>query len=118
MVSLDEWKRWRGGLPALALADVPGQRKPRPALRAELTAAQGGLCALCLTGGLVLVLDHEHSTGLARGMLCRPCNTREGITEPGADPVTDAYRSDPPAAGSGWGWTYPQPGRPAHPAGR
>jgi hypothetical protein len=43
-------------------------------------AAQGGLCALCgepiETGKAVL--DHDHKTGLIRGVLHRGCNALEG----------------------------------------
>jgi len=45
----------------------------------EITA-QGGLCALCgepiETGKAVL--DHDHKTGLIRGVLHRGCNALEG----------------------------------------
>ena len=43
-------------------------------------ASQGGLCALCSepieTGKAVL--DHDHKTGLIRGVLHRGCNALEG----------------------------------------
>jgi len=44
----------------------------------EMVEAQSGLCAIC--GGLprgrsnVLVVDHCHTTGVIRGLLCHPCN--------------------------------------------
>jgi hypothetical protein len=43
-------------------------------------AAQGGLCALCgetIEAGKA-VLDHDHKSGLIRGVLHRGCNALEG----------------------------------------
>lgn len=43
---------------------------------ARLLAAQGGHCALCQNGPKTrrLHVDHEHSTGYVRGLLCHRCN--------------------------------------------
>lgn len=43
---------------------------------ADLIAGQGGVCAICgddLTDRTPHV-DHDHATGLVRGVLCPPCN--------------------------------------------
>jgi hypothetical protein len=72
--------------------------------RAALTAMQDGRCAICGTEG-PLHADHDHDTGLLRGMLCQSCNNREGRA--GADPRLDAYRASPPAAGLLWLWELP-----------
>lgn len=34
---------------------------------------QGGLCAICRNRPAT-EMDHDHSTGILRGILCRPCN--------------------------------------------
>lgn len=50
-----------------------------------LAASQGGLCAICRRpphggkNGQVLHVDHDHETGVVRGLLCGPCNTALGL---------------------------------------
>jgi hypothetical protein len=47
----------------------------------RLYEAQGGVCALCqvATGkARRLSVDHDHTTGEVRGILCRPCNDMLG----------------------------------------
>lgn len=44
----------------------------------KLKAYQFNLCAICLSSAPTC-LDHDHSTGLARGLLCTPCNTGLGM---------------------------------------
>lgn len=60
----------------------------------DLKAWQLGRCALC---GLMsdLESDHDHATGLVRGLVCSSCNTLE--TASGAPPVVALYRQRPPA---------------------
>lgn len=60
--------------------DVPAFKFWEPPARPDTTMAQwqDGRCALC---GFreQLVKDHCHNTGLVRGLICRSCNTTEGV---------------------------------------
>lgn len=64
-----------------------------------LQAWQAGRCAVC--GGLLagmgqrLVDDHDHETGLIRGLLCNPCNVSEGR---GNSLTIQRYRERNPAS--------------------
>lgn len=54
-----------------------------PRARILLAQKQGGRCAICGTALSTLAdkdacLDHDHKTGLVRGVLCRNCNGIEG----------------------------------------
>lgn len=40
---------------------------------------QDGSCAICKTEKDVLCVDHDHSTGDIRGLLCSPCNRAIGL---------------------------------------
>lgn len=48
---------------------------------------QGGVCAICKrTRGIrKLHVDHDHDTGIVRGLLCHACNTALGLL--GEDPA-------------------------------
>ena len=55
-----------------------------PESYASLLAAQGGGCAICgatkanKTDTRRLAVDHDHSSGRVRGLLCTPCNRTLG----------------------------------------
>lgn len=52
-----------------------------PGEYAQIKAAQGGKCFICqrATGASkALAVDHDHTTGYVRGLLCGPCNQTVG----------------------------------------
>ena len=62
--------------------------------RADLEALfnkQGGKCAICRRPGTYgrtrggLGVDHNHATGMVRGLLCYSCNTALGLTRDSLD---------------------------------
>lgn len=54
-------------------------RSPAGRAGALLVWWQAGRCALCAETRMRLVEDHDHVSGLVRGLLCHGCNTREGL---------------------------------------
>ena len=59
--------------------------------------AQGGCCAICgkeprdNTGNMRLVVDHCHTTGKIRGLLCKLCNCSIGFLNDDVNLVFKAY---------------------------
>jgi hypothetical protein len=91
-----------------------------PEKRDRLYVLQGGKCGACRIPGLPrtagtrkgkLFLDHDHYTGLVRGLLCRSCNQCDGIMGSrllsGDYPHITAYLASPPAAALDWLWDFP-----------
>lgn len=67
----------------------------------DLYAYQGGACYICgwATGkSRRLTVDHDHKTGLVRGLLCRPCNTYLGVIRDSIEAAERlvAFLKDPP----------------------
>lgn len=44
----------------------------------EMLIGQGGRCAVCCEQLINVHLDHDHSSGQVRGLLCPSCNLAEG----------------------------------------
>ncbi|MGW2048518.1 endonuclease domain-containing protein [Streptomyces sp. NPDC001858] len=94
---------WAPEIPLDRIADEYGwsaddftprfRERDEQALRVALAAWHGRRCAVCGFHGLRLVDDHDHDTGLIRGLLCRSCNGRE----PPDDGLFRKYRDRPPA---------------------
>lgn len=61
--------------------------------RSAFRAWHSGRCAVCGYRDARLVDDHDHETGLIRGLLCRSCNGRE----PYDDGLFRKYRERPSA---------------------
>ena len=73
-----------------------------PGWYGRLYLHQGKVCAICRrsTGATRrLSVDHDHKTGLVRGLLCRPCNDFLGWIrdDPGAGAMLTRYLIRPPA---------------------
>jgi hypothetical protein len=47
----------------------------------QMNSTQGGVCAICggTSKGRPLDVDHDHSTGAVRSLLCRKCNLALGF---------------------------------------
>ncbi len=90
-----------------------------------LNERQGGRCAGCLqefdlsTVPVEYYVDHDHATGLIRGILCRGCNFALGSASDAAATLRRlaGYIESPPMADLGLyapGFDAPDDNRPAH----
>lgn len=83
------------GIPACHVWQIPNGPTPTHlSATAAIRAWQDGACAACGAVRIRLLVDHDHRTGLIRGLLCPSCNTAEGV---GNSPTLAAYRERPPA---------------------
>ena len=75
----------------------------------KLVAEMGECCAICGAerecGGKRLAIDHCHTTGAVRGLLCGNCNLAIGLLQDDTDVMANAiaYVTAPPAAHLGFG---------------
>jgi hypothetical protein len=64
----------------------------------QVLKAQGGVCAICKKRNnkkgkpLLLAVDHCHTTGLVRGLLCWPCNKGIAVFQDKAASLYNAYK--------------------------
>jgi len=75
-----------------------------PEQYADMVVAQNGRCAVCFRpetavnqyGVKALAVDHDHSTGVVRGLLCMRCNIVLGLVKDDTDILQSAieYLSD------------------------
>jgi len=57
-----------------------------------MRAAQNDACAICFRAFTTPYVDHDHVTGLVRGLLCSSCNKNLGVFEkPGYAEACAAY---------------------------
>lgn len=89
-----------------------------------LMEQQGGKCAICKSDGFLmrehhratLMVDHDHSDGSVRGLLCHNCNRALGLLQDSPDVVSAAH--DYLIRHSKGATTIPQGSRPEAIAGR
>ena len=58
-------------------------------------SAQNGVCAICedtCATGYRLAVDHNHTTGKIRALLCKNCNTAIGLLKENTDTMTKAIK--------------------------
>ncbi|OQQ12947.1 hypothetical protein B0675_39680 [Streptomyces sp. M41(2017)] len=92
-------RRIEGMAPACWSWDLPNEvalRDSDPDVHglAVIEEWQASRCAIC-SATTTLVTDHDHATGLVRGLLCQRCNTAEAFRDAGP---YRRYRERPPAA--------------------
>ena len=59
----------------------------------EMLLAQNGTCAICEAScatGYRLAIDHDHTTGKVRALLCKNCNTAIGLFKENTNTMTKA----------------------------
>ena len=57
-----------------------------------LLSNQNGACAICLTSSKTLCVDHCHTTGKVRGLLCRRCNLLIGYAKDSVTVLQEAIK--------------------------
>ena len=89
------------------LPERPAEQLDEVRARAWLAQWQARRCAGCGDQG-DLVVDHDHHTGMVRGLLCKSCNTREPHAP--LESALGRYRTRPPVLLLGLrAWPYWSP---------
>jgi hypothetical protein len=59
-----------------------------------LLRLQNGVCKICgrTAGKRRLSVDHDHATGVVRGLLCNPCNVALGLLDENPETLRSAIR--------------------------
>jgi len=75
------------------MVHLPPQGRPRRQLRNSLLRQQGDACAICSRKDFPSgpCLDHNHTTGEVRGVLCVRCNVIVGSLESDIAPLAAIY---------------------------
>ncbi|WP_234389928.1 endonuclease domain-containing protein [Streptomyces sp. XC 2026] len=98
-----------GALSEKALAMLRrANEDPETRQESLLSEWQRGRCAICGDNSY-LETDHDHESGLVRGLLCHSCNTREGFHPRVPTGPFGWYRSRPPTAILGFEIRYWDP---------
>jgi uncharacterized CHY-type Zn-finger protein len=72
------WAAWEARNPGQNRRDVLKKYGLTLKQYEQQLADQGGKCAICREEYDVLCVDHDHETGVNRGLLCRNCNSGIG----------------------------------------
>ena len=62
---------------------------------ASMQLQQNGLCAICgrpPKENTILHVDHDHSSGAVRGLLCGPCNRMLGLSRDSTETLRNAIQ--------------------------
>ena len=59
----------------------------------QFVKEQNGRCAICNKESSKLAVDHSHTNGQVRGLLCTPCNTSLGTVERVGVSAYEKYRT-------------------------
>lgn len=68
----------------------------------RMVSEQDGKCAICHAPfGPKVCVDHDHKTGIVRGLLCSPCNIGLGLFKDDPERLREAARYLAPKRGRG-----------------
>lgn len=90
-------RQWRARNPELARSRAKAKHLSRTYgltldAFAALLRGQGGRCAVCRALDGDWVVDHDHKTGVVRGVLCRQCNLGLGAFADNPDSLLSAAK--------------------------